>query len=50
LLIPPERVTVIPNSVSTIPPYRSKVLPPDSPVQILFVGRMVENKGLQVLL
>jgi glycosyltransferase involved in cell wall biosynthesis len=50
LLIPPERVTVIPNSVSTIPPYRSRVLPPGSPVQILFVGRMVENKGLQVLL
>jgi glycosyltransferase involved in cell wall biosynthesis len=50
LLIPPERVTVIPNSVSIIPPYRSRALPPGSPVQILFVGRMVENKGLQVLL
>jgi len=50
LLGPPERVTVIPNWVASIPPYRVRTMALASPVSILFVGRMVEYKGLQVLL
>jgi glycosyltransferase involved in cell wall biosynthesis len=49
-LVPSERVAIIPNWVEAIPPFAVKRLVRNAPVNILFVARMVEHKGLQVLL
>jgi glycosyltransferase involved in cell wall biosynthesis len=49
-LVPPGRVTVIQNWVASVPPMRIKPVIRDSAVTVLFVGRMVELKGLQVLI
>ena len=49
-LIPKTRVSVIPNWVTHIPPFRRRALPAEGPVTVLFVARLVEHKGLQVLI
>lgn len=49
-IVPSDRVSVIPNWVDAIPPLSVKPLAEDAPVNVLFVGRMVEHKGLQFLL
>ena len=50
LLISPERVAVIHNWVGSVPPMRIKQARPDGAITVLFVGRMIELKGLQVLI
>jgi len=49
-IAPSERIAIIPNWVETIPPFEAKILRRDAPINILFVGRLVEHKGLQILL
>ncbi len=48
--IPPSRLVVIPNWVERIAEHREPVPSLRSRVEILFAGRLVPHKGLQVLL
>ena len=49
-IVPAGQVKVIPNWASVIPPFRPAPERTESAVTLLFVGRLVEYKGLQVLL
>lgn len=49
-LIPAKRVSVIPNWVTQIPPFQRRPFSISGLVTVLFVARLVEHKGLQVLL
>ncbi len=49
-IFPKKNVCVIPNWVAAIPPSRDRSRMSDSLLSLLFVGRLVELKGLAVLL
>jgi glycosyltransferase involved in cell wall biosynthesis len=49
-IIPAERITVIPNWVSRIPPYRPREEKLKLPARLLYVGRLERYKGLHLLL
>jgi glycosyltransferase involved in cell wall biosynthesis len=49
-IIPEERLTVIPNWVATIPPYRDRLQRGGEGMRILYVGRLEKYKGLQLLI
>jgi glycosyltransferase involved in cell wall biosynthesis len=46
----PGRVRVIPNWVHEVPAFRERDINAGRPLVVLFVGRMVEYKGLHVLI
>jgi glycosyltransferase involved in cell wall biosynthesis len=49
-VVPIERVSVIPNSVSRIPPHRPLPNPSGRATQLLYAGRLERYKGLYLLL
>jgi glycosyltransferase involved in cell wall biosynthesis len=48
--VPSERVSVIPNSVSRMPPYRPLPIASGRATQLLYAGRLERYKGLYLLL
>jgi len=49
-VVPAERMSVIPNWVSRIPPYRRREMSSSPDVRLLYVGRLERYKGLHLLL
>ena len=49
-VVPPERTSVIPNWVSSIPPYQRVSGSSGADLHLLYVGRLEKYKGLHLLL